>query len=54
VVAQRIFNIGRMDEGMQQKALRISQYMALLALDLLSRIKTGRVSAPPFSALLTL
>lgn len=49
-----ILNIGRMDDGMQQKALRIYQYMALLALDFLSCIETRRVGDPPFSALLTL
>ena len=44
-----------MDDGVQQKALRIYQDVALLAFDLLSRIKTGRVDRePPFSALLTL
>jgi hypothetical protein len=50
-----VLDASRMDDGVQQKALRIYQDVALLAFDLLSRIKAGRVNrAPPFSALLTL
>ena len=50
-----VLDAGRMDDGVQQKALRIYQDVALLAFDLLSRIKAGRVDRePPFSALLTL
>jgi len=36
-----------MDDGVQQKALRIYQDVALLAFDLLSRIKAGRVDREP-------
>ena len=44
-----------MNDGVQQQALRVYQDMALLAFDLLSRIKARRVDRkPPFSALLTL
>jgi hypothetical protein len=50
-----VLDIGRMDDGVQQQALRVYQDMALLAFDLLSRIKARRVDRkPPFSALLTL
>jgi len=44
-----------MHDGVEQQALRVYQEMALLALDLLSRILTRRINAtPPFSAPLTL
>ena len=50
-----VLNIGGMDDGVQQQALRIYQDMALLALDLLAGVVAVRVDAdPPFSALLTL
>ena len=53
--AVAILNIGGMDDGAQQQALRVYQDMALLAVDLLARVVTGWVDrAPPFSALLTL
>jgi hypothetical protein len=50
-----VLDVGRMDNGVQQQALRVYQDMALLAFDLLSRIKARGVDRkPPFSALLTL
>jgi hypothetical protein len=50
-----VLDVGRMDDGVQQQALRVYQDMALLAFDLLSGIKARRVDRkPPFSALLTL
>ena len=50
-----ILDIGRMNNGVQQKAERIYENVALLALDLFSRIEAMRIDArPPFSALLTL
>jgi hypothetical protein len=42
-------------DGVDQQALRIDENVALLALDLFSRIVTRRIDRrPPFSALLTL
>jgi hypothetical protein len=53
--AVAILDAGRVDDGVQQEALRIYQDMALFAFDLLARVKARRVDAdPPFSALLTL
>ena len=53
--AVAILDIGGMHHGAQQQAERIYENVALLALDLLSRIVTMRIDAhPPFSALLTL
>jgi hypothetical protein len=50
-----ILDIGGMDDGVQQQALGVYEEMALLALDLLTRIIPVRVDrAPPFSALFTL
>ena len=50
-----ILNVGGMHDGMDQEALRIDKNVPLLALDLLSRVITGRVNrTPPFSALFTL
>ena len=50
-----ILDIGRMNNGVQQKAERIYENVALLALDLFSRIEAMWIDArPPFSALLTL
>ena len=50
-----ILDIGRMNNGVQQKAERVYENVALLALDLFSRIVAMRIDArPPFSALLTL
>ena len=50
-----ILDIGRMDRGAQQQAEGIYENVALLALDLLSRIVAMRIDArPPFSALFTL
>jgi hypothetical protein len=50
-----ILDIGRMHRGAQQQAERIYENVALLALDLLSRIVAMRIDArPPFSALFTL
>ena len=44
-----------MNDGVEQESLRIYENMALLALDLLARVKAMRIDAgPPFSALLTL
>lgn len=53
--AVAILDIGGMHRGAQQQAERIYENVALLALDLLSRIVAMRIDArPPFSALLTL
>ena len=53
--AVAILGIGRMYRGAQQQAERVYENVALLALDLLSRIVAMRIDArPPFSALLTL
>jgi hypothetical protein len=53
--AVAVLDIGRINGSAQQQAERVYENVALLALDLLSRIVTMRVDArPPFSALLTL
>jgi hypothetical protein len=53
--AVAVLDVRRMHDGVEQQALRVHQEMALLALDLLSRILTRRINAtPPFSAPLTL
>jgi hypothetical protein len=45
-----VLNVGRMNDGMQEKAYRIDQNMPLLAFDLLARVVTGWINAgPPFS-----
>ena len=50
-----ILNVGRMNDGVQQKAYRVDENMPLLAFDLLARVVTGWINAgPPFSALFTL
>ncbi len=50
-----ILDIGRVNGRIQQQAERIYENVALLALDLLSRIVAVRIDArPPFSALFTL
>ena len=49
-----VLDIGGMGHGEHQQALRVDQDVALLALDLLARVKPGPVREPPFSALLTL
>ena len=50
-----VLDVSRMDDGVQQQALRVDKDVALLALDPFARIKAGRVDAPPpFSALFTL
>ena len=47
--AVAILDIGRMHNGVQQQALRIDENVALLALDLLSRIIAGgSIEAPLF------
>jgi len=46
-----VLNVGRMNDGMQEKAYRIDENMPLLAFDLLARVVTGWINAgPPFSA----
>ena len=53
--AVAILNVRRMHDRVEQKALRVYQEMALLALDLLASIVAVGIDAgPPFSALLTL
>jgi len=53
--AVAILNISRMNNRVQQQTLCIYKDMALLAFDLLARVKAmGVDAAPPFSALLTL
>ena len=50
-----VLDVGGMHEGVEQKALRVYEQMALLALDLLARVIAMWIDAgPPFSALLTL
>ena len=53
--AVAILDIGGMNDGAQQQALRIYQDVALLALDFFAGIEARRIDAkPPFSALFTL
>jgi hypothetical protein len=53
--AVAILDIGGMDDGAQQQALRVYQDVALLALDLFPGIVARRIDTkPPFSALFTL
>ena len=53
--AVAILDIGGMNDGVEQQTQRVYENVALLAFDLLARIKTIRVDAgPPFSALFTL
>jgi hypothetical protein len=50
-----VLDIGGMDDGRQKEAQRVDQDVALLALDLFTRVVTCRIKArPPFSALFTL
>jgi hypothetical protein len=50
-----ILNVGRMNDGVEQKAYCVDKNVPLLALDLLARIVPVRIDArPPFSALFTL
>ena len=50
-----ILNVGGVHDGVDQQALRVDENMALLALDLFSRIVARRIDRkPPFSALFTL
>jgi hypothetical protein len=53
--AVAVLNVSGMDDGMQEKTLRIYKDVALLSLDPLARIIAWRVNRdPPFSVLLTL
>jgi hypothetical protein len=53
--AVAILNVGGMNDGVQQQTQRVYQNVALLALDLLTRIIARWVDVrPPFSALFTL
>jgi hypothetical protein len=53
--AVAILDVGGMDDGVQQQTQRVYENVALLALDLLTRIIAMRIDAgPPFSALFTL
>ena len=53
--AVAILNVGAVNGGAHQQALRIDENVALLALDLLARVIAVRIDArPPFSALFTL
>ena len=50
-----ILDVGAMNDGVDQEALRVDEDMPLLTLDFLARIIAVRVDAePPFSADLTL
>ena len=50
-----ILNVGCVDDGVHQQALRVNKDMTLLAFDFLARIVPASVdAAPPFSALFTL
>ena len=53
--AVAILDIGGVNDGVEQQTKRIYKKVALLAFDLLARIKAMRIdTGPPFSALLTL
>ena len=53
--AVAILDIGGVNDGVEQQTQRIYKEVALLAFDLLARIKAMRIdTGPPFSALLTL
>jgi Enoyl-(Acyl carrier protein) reductase len=53
--AVAILDIGGLNDGVEQQTQRIYKKVALLAFDLLPRIKAMRIdTGPPFSALLTL
>ena len=53
--AVAILDIGGVNDGVEQQTQRIYKKVALLAFDLLARIKAMRIdTGPPFSALLTL
>ena len=53
--AVAVLDVGGVDDGVHQQALRIDEDVPLLALDLLARIVARRINRrPPFSALLTL
>ena len=52
--AVAILNAGVVHEGMHQEALSVDENVPLLAFDLFTRIVTGQVREPPFSALFTL
>ena len=53
--AVAILEIGGVNDGVEQQTQRIYKEVALLAFDLLARIKAMRIdTGPPFSALLTL
>jgi hypothetical protein len=48
-------NVGSVDDGVHQQALRIDKDVALFAFDLLPRVVAASVdAAPPFSAPFTL
>ena len=50
-----ILDVGGVNDGVQQQALRIYQDVTLLSLDLLAGVVTRRIDmGPPFSALFTL
>jgi len=50
-----ILNVGRMNDGVEQKAYGVDKNVPLLTLDLLARIVPVRINArPPFSAPFTL
>ena len=53
--AVAVLDVGGVDDGVHQQALRVHQNVALLAADLLARIIPWRIdAAPPFSAPFTL
>ena len=50
-----VLHVSRMDDRVHQQALRVDEDVALLAFDLFTCVKAGRINrAPPFSAPLTL
>ena len=49
-----ILNVGGVNDGVDQQALRIDKNMPLLALDFLASVVPRPIMDPPFSALLTL
>ena len=53
--AVAILNIGGVNEGVHQQALRVDEDMPLLAFDLLAGVEARRINrSAPFSALFTL
>ena len=52
--AVAVLDVGCVHKGVHQEALRVDQYVPLLAVDFLARVIARRVIDPPFSADFTL